>query len=88
MNSQKRLYKDKLRFLIDEVANLIKESLQQDTYIPFDPMTQAQQIIDRSLVANPEFQEKILNNNKDIFIEKADIFIEAMAQKPTNRIKF
>src|SRR5260364_307393 len=37
MNSQKRHYKDKLRFLIDKVANLMEESLQQDTYIPFDP---------------------------------------------------
>ncbi|KAF0548947.1 hypothetical protein F8M41_025569 [Gigaspora margarita] len=81
MNSQKRHYKDKLRFLMDEVANLMEESLQQDTYIPFDPMTQAQQIIDRSLVANAEFQERILNDDDDIFMEDADAFREAMVQK-------
>ncbi|KAF0495840.1 hypothetical protein F8M41_021121 [Gigaspora margarita] len=81
MNSQKRHYKDRLRFLMDEVANLMEESLQQDTYIPFDPMTQAQQIIDGSLVANAEFQERILNDNEDIFMEDADAFREAMAQK-------
>ncbi|KAF0509707.1 hypothetical protein F8M41_018544 [Gigaspora margarita] len=81
MNSQKRHYKDKLRFLMDEVANLMEKSLQQDTYIPFDPMTQSQQIIDGSLVANAEFQERILNDDEDIFMEDADAFREAMVQK-------
>ncbi|KAF0528724.1 hypothetical protein F8M41_013025 [Gigaspora margarita] len=81
MNSQKRHYKDKLRFLMDEVTNLMEESLQQDTYISFDPMMQAQQIIDGSLVANAEFQERILNDDEDIFMEDADAFREAMAQK-------
>ncbi|KAF0475782.1 hypothetical protein F8M41_024533 [Gigaspora margarita] len=44
-------------------------------------MTQAQQIIDGSLVANAEFQERILNDDEDIFIEDADAFREAMVQK-------
>ncbi|KAF0528713.1 hypothetical protein F8M41_013014 [Gigaspora margarita] len=66
---------------MDEVTNLIEESLQQDTYIPFDPMIQAQQIIDGSLVANAEFQERILNDDEDIFMEDADVFRKAMAQK-------
>ncbi|KAF0441115.1 hypothetical protein F8M41_003941 [Gigaspora margarita] len=66
---------------MDEVTNLMEESLQQDIYIPFDPMTQAQQIIDRSLVANAEFQERILNDDENIFMEDADAFKEAMAQK-------
>ncbi|KAF0538237.1 hypothetical protein F8M41_008059 [Gigaspora margarita] len=76
INSQKRLYKDKLRFLMNEVANLMNESLQQDTYIPFDPMMQAQQIINGSLVANAEFQERILNNEEDIFIQVKRLYID------------
>ncbi|KAF0506058.1 hypothetical protein F8M41_019230 [Gigaspora margarita] len=81
MNSQKRHYKDKLRFLMDEITNLMEESLQQDTYILFDPMTQAQQIIDGSLVANAEYQERILNDDEDIFMEDADAFRKAMVQE-------
>ncbi|CAG8516356.1 16183_t:CDS:1 [Gigaspora rosea] len=74
------MYRDRLRFLMDEMANLIEKSLQQDTYIPFDPRTQAQQIIEGSLVANPKFKSRIINDDEDIFMDERETFEEALDQ--------
>ncbi|CAG8654188.1 21655_t:CDS:2 [Gigaspora rosea] len=45
-----------------------------------DPRTQAQQIIEGSLVANPEFQSRILNDDEDIFMDEREAFEEALNQ--------